>query len=97
LKIVEISLNKYLDQCEDYNNDMEAFTEMVKPFNHVTITPEAGKDDLNKQFFQAFEKSEKSRKIEFIQNGRYIYVYTMNTSVRKGNNFETKGSTTFEL
>jgi len=48
LKMVEINLNKYLDQCEDYNNDMEAFTEMVKPFNHVTITPEAGKDDLNK-------------------------------------------------
>jgi len=39
LKIMEINLNKYLDQCEDYNNDMEVFTEMVKPFNHITISP----------------------------------------------------------
>lgn len=70
---------------------------MVPPFNHVEITPEAGNNDMNKQFFKAFEQSERSRKIEFIQNGRFVYVYTMKTSVRKGKNFETKGSTTFEL
>ena len=67
--------------------------EVTAPFNHVTVQGSAGNSaDDNKKQLEYFEKSERSRKIEHVQNGRYLYVYTMSTSTRKG-----PGETTFAL